>query len=123
MPSARAELERVRRTAPAVGDHAALVRFASPMQVHPIVATTWARRLAPRLVVAANDGDLEGRVNVSCRGGGERPIGELLREALVRGGGDLVEHAEFAHGHARASGGSLPPEDIDRLLRGLGLDR
>ena len=39
----------------------------------------------------------------------------VLRAALpdVRG--------DFAHGHDRATGGSLAPEDFERLLDGLGL--
>jgi single-stranded-DNA-specific exonuclease len=112
----RAELERVKRSAPAVGDDIAVVRVSSAYQVHPLLATTWARRLAPRVVIAANDGYLPGRVNFAARGG----TGSLL--ALLRGalpeGDDL---SEFAHGHDRASGGSLTPRDFDRLLAGLGL--
>ncbi|HYF25521.1 MAG TPA: hypothetical protein VD931_07275 [Baekduia sp.] len=110
----RAELDRVIRTAPRVGEDAALLRFASPAQVHPIVATTWARRLAPRMVLAANDGYVAGRVHFSVRGGtGSLP--DRLRAALPGVGG------EFAHGHPRATGGALAPEDFARLLTGLGL--
>jgi single-stranded-DNA-specific exonuclease len=82
--------------------------------VHPVVAQTWARRLAPRLVVAANDGYLPGRVNFSVRGG-QGSLPQLLRAALPDVGG------EFAHGHDRASGGSLEPDAFERLLEGLGL--
>jgi hypothetical protein len=45
------------------------VRFSSPFQLHPLAVLMWSRRLAPRLVVAANDGYLPGRVNFSIRGG------------------------------------------------------
>src|SRR3712207_8625605 len=58
------------RSAPQMlGAGVALLRFASPAQVHPLVATTWARRLAPRMVLAANDGYLApGVVNFAVRG-------------------------------------------------------
>jgi hypothetical protein len=110
----RAEFDRVVRTAPIVGAHAALLRFSSSSQVHPLVATTWARRLAPRMVVAANDGYLPGRVNFAVRGG-SGDLRARLRMALPDVGG------EFAHGHERATGGSLPPGEFDRLARALGL--
>ena len=104
------------RTAPRVGERVAAIVFSSPFQVHPLVATTWARRLAPRVVLAANAGYLPGRVNFAVRGG---PSGSdlraLLRDALPGQGG------EYAHGHDRATGGSLPPEAFERLLSALGV--
>jgi hypothetical protein len=112
----RAELDRVVRTAPQpVGDRVMLVRFASPAQVHPLVATTWQRRLAPRVVMAANDGYLApGVVNFAVRGGpGGSDLRALLRSALPGASG------EFAHGHPRATGGSLAEDDFARLLGGL----
>jgi single-stranded-DNA-specific exonuclease len=110
----RAEFDRVVRTPPRVGGRAAVLRFASPCQVHPVVAQTWARRLAPRVVIAANDGYLPGRVNFAARGG-EGSLVALLRGALPDAGGD------FAHGHDRATGGSLEPGDFARLMTALGL--
>jgi single-stranded-DNA-specific exonuclease len=110
----RAAWEQVRRTAPRVGDRAALVRFSSPYQLHPLAAQMWARRLAPRPVIAANDDYLPGRVNFSVRGG-DGDLRELLHALLPGTGG------EFAHGHAAATGGSLAPEDFERLLGALGL--
>ena len=110
----RAEFDRVVRTAPRVGDRVALLRFSSPAQVHPLVATAWARRLAPRVVLAANDDYLPGRVNFAVRGG-DGDLRALLRTALPDAGG------EFAHGHDRATGGSLVPEEFERLVAALGL--
>lgn len=114
----RAEFDRVVRTAPRmVGDRVALLRFSSPAQVHPLVATAWARRLAPRIVLAANDGYLaDGVVNFAVRGG-EGDLRRVLRDALPLRG-DAASH-EFAHGHDRATGGSLPDADFERLLLGL----
>ena len=114
----RAEFDRVVRTAPQmVGETVALLRFSSPAQVHPLVATTWSRRLAPRMVLAANDGYLgAGTVNFAVRGG-TGDLRRVLRDALpIRG--DAASH-EFAHGHDRATGGSLPAGEFERLLAGL----
>jgi single-stranded-DNA-specific exonuclease len=111
----KAELDRVIGTAPKVADGVALLRFSSRCQVHPLVATTWARRLAPRVVIAANDDYVPGRVNFSMRGG-DGSLLALLRAALPEG----VE-GEVAHGHDRATGGSLAPEDFERVLGNLGV--
>ncbi|MCW3011954.1 MAG: hypothetical protein JWO90_2358, partial [Solirubrobacterales bacterium] len=111
--TARAAFERAVRTAPAVGPGVAVIAFAEPAQVHPLVATTWARRLGPRPVLAANAGWLPGRVNFAVRGG-EGDLRAWLREALPEGAGH-----EFAHGHDRATGGSLPPDLFDLLVRRL----
>ena len=110
----REEFDRVVRTPPRVGSDVAVLRFSSPAQVHPLVATTWARRLAPRMVLAANDDYLPGMVNFAVRGG-EGDLRRRLREALPDVGG------EFAHGHDRATGGSLTPADFQSLLSGLKL--
>ena len=110
----RAALGQALRSAPRVGEEVALVRLSTPYQVHPIVATTWMRRLAPRVVMVANDGYLPGRVNFAVRGG-QGNLRRLLRDALPGVGG------EFAHGHDRATGGSLVPEDFERLVANLGL--
>jgi single-stranded-DNA-specific exonuclease len=111
----RAGFDAVVRTAPRVGPAVALVRFSSPFQVHPLVATTWARRLAPRAVIAANDDYLPGRVNFAVRGGDGADLRALLRAALPDAAG------EFAHGHPRATGGSLSPDDFARMLTALGV--
>jgi single-stranded-DNA-specific exonuclease len=111
----RAGFDVAVRTAPRVGDRVALLRFSSPFQVHPLVATAWARRLAPRAVMAANDGYLPGRVNFAVRGAEGTDLRALLREALPDAGG------EFAHGHAAATGGSLTSADFERLLAALHL--
>ncbi|HEU4974613.1 MAG TPA: hypothetical protein VFT50_05945 [Baekduia sp.] len=112
----RAEYDRVMRAEPVVGDAVALVRCSSPCQVHPLLATAWARRLAPRVVLAANDGYLPGRVSFAARGG-TASLPALLRVALPGVDG------EFAHGHDRASGGTLAPAQFERLIDALGVPR
>jgi single-stranded-DNA-specific exonuclease len=108
-----AGFKRALKTAPDVRDGVAVVRFSSPYQVHPLVASAWARRLAPNLVVAANNNYLPGMVNFAVRHAGEGDLRQLLRSALPR------QPGEFAHGHARATGGSLEPHDFDRLIERL----
>ncbi len=107
----RAEFERVVRTPPrTIGGRVALLRFSSFAQVHPLVAVAWARRLAPRVVLAANDGYLgTGTVNFAVRGGSGN-LRSLLRNALPEARG------EFARGHDRATGGSLTTEQFELLL-------
>jgi single-stranded-DNA-specific exonuclease len=108
-----AALKRALKTAPEVRDGVALVRFSSRYQIHPLVASAWTRRLAPNLVVAANDDYLPGRVNFAVRRAGRNDLRSLLRGALPGHGG------EFAHGHPRATGESLEPHDFDRLIDAL----
>jgi single-stranded-DNA-specific exonuclease len=112
--ASRAAFRTAVRTPPIVRAEAALVRFASRYQVHPLVATAWSRRLAPRVVVAANDAYLPGRVNFAVRGG-EGDLRALLRRAMPEARG------EFAHGHDRATGGSLAPAEFEELVRRLGI--
>ncbi|HVE91487.1 MAG TPA: DHH family phosphoesterase [Actinomycetota bacterium] len=100
------------RTPPQMRGDLALIRFTSPYQIHPLVAQAWKRRLAPRVVLVANDEYLPGKVNFVVRGG-TGDLRKLLRHALpdVQG--------EYAHGHPAATGGSLGPETFERLLDAL----
>jgi single-stranded-DNA-specific exonuclease len=109
----RAAFERVVRTRPAFHGDVAVLRFCAPYQVHPLVAQAWARRLAPRPVLAANDGWVPGRVNFSVRGGDDADLRALLRGAMDEWTGDL------GNGHAKATGGSLVPDEFEQLLAGL----
>jgi single-stranded-DNA-specific exonuclease len=104
--------ERALRTAPRVGTDAALLRFAEPARVHPIVATAWARRLAPRVVIAANDGWRDGRVSFSVRSADPLDLRAwlLTRWAPPAGAGD------YARGHRRATGGVLHPEAFEDFV-------
>lgn len=115
----KAEVERVARVPPRLvrtASHSvALIRFSSPAQVHPLIATRWAPRLAPAIVIAANDGYLPGRVNFAVRSASDV---DLL--AFLRGLGLGHVEGEFANGHPRATGGSIPPHEMERLLAALG---
>ena len=90
------------RNPPSVLGGIAVIEFSSPYQIHPLVAQTWSRRLAPNVVIAANAHYIPGKVNFAVRGG-TGDLRALLRSALPE------ENGEFAHGHDRATGGSLSP--------------
>lgn len=106
-----AEVARVSRIAPRTTNGVSLIRFSSSAQVHPLVATRWSRRLAPNIVIAANDGYLPGRVNFAVRCARDVDLLAFLRGLPV---GELA--GEYANGHARATGGSLVPDDFKRVL-------
>jgi hypothetical protein len=88
-----------------------LIRFASPAQVHPLVAIRWSRRLAPAIVLAANDGFLPGRVNFAVRSASAKDLLKWLRGLPFT----PSPQAEYANGHARATGGSLPTAEFVRF--------
>jgi single-stranded-DNA-specific exonuclease len=111
----QAEVERVARVPPLIAGNVALLRFSSPAQIHPLIATRWAPRLAPKIVIAANDGYLPGRINFAVRSASDV---DLL--AFLRGLGLGEVEGEFANGHPRATGGSVPAREFDRMLAALG---
>lgn len=115
----RRETDRCARLPPRMADRVALIRFSSAAQVHPLVAVRWARRLRPRIVVAANDGYLPGRTNFAVRCDAEVDLVAWMRNLPF----EPSPGAEFANGHARATGGSLTSTDFERFLRAAGLDR
>lgn len=112
----RGEIERCSRVAPAIAGNVALLRFSSAAQVHPIVAMRWSRRLRPRIVIAANDGYLPGRTNFAIRSDAEVDLVSWLRGLPFSPAAD----AEFGHGHARATGGSLDADDFEAFLGAVG---
>jgi hypothetical protein len=113
-----AEIERCTRTAPRFAGRVAVIRFSSPAQVHPIVATRWIRRLKKMIVMAVNDGWIPGRVSFALRSSDPR----LDLVAFLRGLAATAGVREPGGGHPRATGGSVTPAELDRLLRALGLD-
>jgi single-stranded DNA-specific DHH superfamily exonuclease len=110
-----AETQRCARTKPRFAGEFALLRFSSAAQVHPLVAIRWARRLHDKVVIAANDGYMRGRVNFAVRS--ELPL-DLVELLQTRRPPDAC--SEYAHGHARATGGSLPVPVFERWLAALG---
>jgi single-stranded-DNA-specific exonuclease len=99
----QAEVARVSRVPSRIHGDAAVLRFASTAQVHPIIATRWSRRLAPAIVVAANEGFLPGRVNFAIRSHANVDLLQWLRSLPFT----PSPGSEYANGHPRATGGSL----------------
>jgi len=93
----RAAYDAVMKIGPTVRGAVALIRFSAPYQIHPLVAQAWSRRLAPRVVLAANDDYLSGLISFAARGG----IGDLrrlLRDALPEAQGEFA-HGQYADGY------------------------
>lgn len=111
----QAEVERCSRIAPQRIGGAALIRCSSAAQVHPLVAIRWSKRLAPAVVIAANDGFLPGRVNFAARCGADIDLLAWLRALPFTPSPD----AEYANGHPRATGGSLSASDFERFVEAM----
>jgi hypothetical protein len=79
------------------------------------VAIRWARRLSDKIVIAANEGYLPGRVNFAVR-----TMLDINLIDYLRGLGLGQLEGEYGYGHPRASGGSLTPESFNRLLNAMG---
>ena len=114
------ELGRCLKVAPKFSgtQRVALLRFSSPAQIHPLIATRWARSLAKYIVIAANDDYLPGRVNFSVRTATGENLVDFLRKSLP----DSDALGEFGYGHANATGGSLSKADFQRFLDALGFN-
>lgn len=111
------EMDEAKKSAPTFSGDVALVRVRSDCQVHPLIAQIWRSRLPKYHVLVANDGYVDGMVHFSGRSQGEKKIRDLLQSIELSG-----EGGEFGHGHDFASGGVLPTERWNALLRELGFD-
>ena len=109
------ELARCSRSAPERIGTAALIRCASAAQIHPLLAARWSQRLAPAVVIAANEGYLPGRVNFALRSSAAVNLLQWLRTLPF----EPSAGAEYANGHPRATGGSLTTEDFARFVEAL----
>jgi single-stranded-DNA-specific exonuclease len=105
------EASRCSRVAPRFAGDFALLLLSSAARVHPLVATRWKARLPRSIVIAANAGYLPGRVNFAVRSAASIDLIEVLQRFHWPRG------EEVAHGHRRATGGSLRTADFISLLR------
>jgi single-stranded DNA-specific DHH superfamily exonuclease len=112
----QAEVTRWGRTAPRRHGPLSVVRISSPAQIHPLLAARWMRRLRGTVVLVANDGYLPGRVNFAMRTTLDANLVDWLRSVPA---GTMRGEGEWGHGHPRATGGSLSPDDFERLLDAL----
>lgn len=113
------EFAKARRLAPQFSktEPIAMFRFSSPARVHPLLAQSWRLRLPKFVVMAVNDGFVEGRVNFSMRTATDINILDMLE----RYGQELgIDEPEYGLGHNQASGGSLKGEMFDKLLGKMG---
>ena len=111
----RAALDAARRAPPKVSGDVALIRIHTPCQVHPLVAQSWVSRLRGKVVICANTGYREGWVHFAARSSDGRDLIAFLRERAPEHAGE-----NFAQGHARATGGMLPPDAWAEFLDRLG---
>ena len=102
-----------RRVAPKVIGRWAIVELDDPRRIHGVIASTWARRLAPRITLVANRGYMPDRVHLSVRAGGDVDVRRALRELLPD------EGPNFAAGHARASGAIVDVPTYERLVAAI----
>lgn len=117
--AARAEvsdaLDGARRVAPRVRGDVALIRFASPCQIHPLIAQSWRGRLKGRIVLAVNTGYRPGWVHFAARSATGTNLIEFLAQHRPPGAG-----TEYGGGHAQATGGALRPADWNDFAARIG---
>ena len=112
------ERARCARTAPRFAGDWALLRFASPCQIHGPIATAWVGRLPKQIVLAANEGYTPGNVHFSVR---TRRANENLLERL-RAFRAVTNAPELGQGHRQATGGVLSRAQFEKLLEAIGFD-
>ncbi len=109
------ELEAARRVGPVVRGEVALIRFASPTQIHPLIAQQWRGRLRDRIVMAANTGYRPGWIHFAVRSSEDRDLVGFLEEHRPPGADEM-----YGSGHRQATGGALRPADWNAFITGLG---
>lgn len=109
------ELDAAKRVAPVVRNGVALIAFASPCQVHPLVAQQWRGRLRNEIVMAANHGYRPGWTHFAVRAARDVDLVAFLAEHRPPGADDA-----YGSGHRQATGGALRPADWNTFIRGLG---
>ncbi len=109
------ELDAARRVGPMVRGDVALIRFASPTQIHPLIAQQWRGRLRDKIVMAANTGYRPGWVHFAVRSGADRDLVGFLAEHRPPGADEM-----YGSGHRQATGGALRPADWNAFIAGLG---
>ena len=110
-----AALDGAKRVAPKVRGDVALIRFASPCQIHPLIAQQWRGRLKDKIVMAANTGYRDGWVHFAVRTATGTDLIRFLAEHRPSGAGE-----EYGSGHVQATGGALRPADWNDFIARLG---
>ena len=110
-----AALEGAKRMAPKVRGDLALIRFASPCQIHPLVAQSWRGRLRDKIVLAVNTGYRPGWVHFAARTATGTDLIRFLAGHRPPGAG-----TEYGSGHVQATGGALRPGDWNDFAASIG---
>jgi single-stranded-DNA-specific exonuclease len=111
----KAALEDAKRAPPRISGDVALIRFASPCQIHPLVAQQWRGRLKDKIVLAANTGYRAGWVHFAARTATGRDLIAFLAAHRPAGA-----DSHYGSGHVQATGGALRPADWNDFVRDLG---
>jgi single-stranded-DNA-specific exonuclease len=111
----KAALEDAKRAPPSISGDVALIRFASPCQIHPLVAQQWRGRLKDKIVLAANTGYRAGWVHFAARTASGRDLIAFLAAHRPAGG-----DSHYGSGHVQATGGALRLADWNAFVRELG---
>ncbi len=110
-----AELAAAKRVAPKVRGDVALIRFASPCQIHPLIAQQWRGRLKDKIVLAANSGYRDGWIHFAARSASGADLLAFLADHRPPGA-----DAHYGNGHVQATGGALRPQDWNDFVAGIG---
>ncbi|MDB6454785.1 hypothetical protein [Falsirhodobacter sp. 20TX0035] len=110
-----AEMEVAKRVPPKVRGDVAMIRFASPCQVHPLVAQGWRGRLKDKIVLAVNTGYRPGWIHFAARTATGTDLIRFLAEHRPPGAGE-----EYGSGHVQATGGALRPADWNDFATRIG---
>ncbi len=110
-----AALDAARKVPPKVAGEVAIVRFASPCQIHPLVAQAWRGRLKDRIVMAANTGYRPGWVHFAARTATDQDVLAFLARNRPAGADE-----QYGNGHRAASGGALRAGDWNAFVARLG---
>lgn len=112
----KAELDNAKKAAPKFAGNVALIRINSPCQIHPLIAQIWRSRLPAKfIVICANSGFIPNRINFAARSHDSVSALDFLRSIDLE-----VKEGSYAQGHDQATGGSLPIETWNELLKKLG---
>ena len=110
-----AELAAAKRVGPKVRGDVALIRFASPTQIHPLIAQQWRGRLKDKIVLAANTGYRDGFVHFAARTGSGVDLIDFLARHRPPGA-----TSAYGSGHVQATGGALSPADWNAFAASIG---
>ena len=108
-----AAIARARRVAPHMRGRWAIIEIDEPCRIHGVIASAWTCRLSPRIVLVANRGYSPSRVHLSVRSHANVDLRAALRSLIPDAG------ADYAAGHARATGAIIDRSTYDRLLAAI----